>query len=48
MAIRRALWELEETATAEAYKRQPDAASDAYVDPSAWQPRPRPRRRARR
>jgi predicted transcriptional regulator len=48
MAIRRALWELEEAATAEAYKRQPDSASDAYVDSSAWEPRPRPRRRTRR
>ncbi len=37
MAIRRALWELEEQETAEAYARQPDSAADAYVDPDAWE-----------
>ena len=40
MAIRRALWELEEHATAQAYQRLPDSASDAYVDPSVWDPAP--------
>ena len=40
MAIRRALWELEERATAEAYARQPDAAVDVYLDPRVWEPRP--------
>lgn len=46
-AIRRALWELEEAATAEAYRQQPDSADDAYVDPALWQApsRRRPRRR---
>ena len=36
-AIRRALWELEERATAEAYGRQPDSSMDAYVDAHAWE-----------
>ena len=36
-AIRRALWELEEQATAEAYRRQPDAPA-AYLDAEAWEP----------
>jgi predicted transcriptional regulator len=47
-AIRRALWELEERATAEAYKQQPDSAADASLDPRTWEPRAKPRRRARR
>jgi len=47
-AIRRALWELEERATAEAYKRQPDSAADAPIDPGAWEPRRPARRRSRR
>ena len=38
MAIRKAIWELEELATREAYALQPDSAADAYVDPSAWEP----------
>jgi predicted transcriptional regulator len=47
-AIRRALWDLDEQATADAYKRQPDAGP-AYVDRAAWEPRAgRARRRARR
>ncbi|MBI3049308.1 MAG: hypothetical protein HYY76_13470 [Acidobacteria bacterium] len=48
MAVRRALWDLEEQATADAYRRQPDSAVDAYVDPGVWEPRPqsgRPRSR---
>lgn len=45
MAVRRALWDLEEQATAEAYRRHPDSAADAYVEPSVWEPRPRPTRR---
>jgi predicted transcriptional regulator len=45
MAIRRALWELEEQATAEAYRNQPDSAADAYVDASVWEPKPARRRR---
>ncbi len=36
-AIRKALWELEERQTAEAYARQPDSAEDVYVDPLAWE-----------
>ena len=35
-AIRKALWELEERQTAEAYARQPDV-EDAYVDPLVWE-----------
>lgn len=35
-AIRRALWELEEQATAEAYRSQPDSGEDAYVDARVW------------
>jgi predicted transcriptional regulator len=46
MAIRKALWEREEQATADAYRRQPDTADDAYVDAELWEP-PRPRRRRR-
>ena len=38
MAIRKALWELEEKETAQAYARQPDSEDDAYVDPQAWEP----------
>ena len=48
MAIRRALWELEEAATAEAYRRQPDSAADAYVDSSTWEAGSRARRGPRR
>ena len=47
-AIRRALWQLEEEATAEAYRRQPDSAADAYLEARAWEPRPRARRRRAR
>ena len=36
-AIRRALWALEEAATAEAYRRMPDATEEVYVDPSVWE-----------
>ena len=36
-AIRLALWELEERATAEAYERQPDSAIDVYVDANTWE-----------
>lgn len=48
MAIRRALWELEEAATAEAYRRQPDSAADGYLDPSTWEPRAGAPRKSRR
>jgi len=49
-AIRRALWELEERATARAYARQPDSAKEAYLDATVWEagPRSRPRLRRRR
>jgi len=46
-AIRQALWELEEQATAEAYRKHPDSAADAYVDASVWEPKPT-RRKARK
>ncbi len=42
-ALRKALWELEEHDTAEAYRRQPDAEA-AYSDAEAWEPRGRHRR----
>ena len=38
MAIRKALWELEEKETAAAYARQPDSEDDAYVDSESWEP----------
>ena len=45
-AIRKALWEREETATAEAYRRQPDSATEVYLDARTWEPKvPRRRRR---
>jgi hypothetical protein len=37
MAIRKALWDLEETATAQAYRNVPDGDADAYVDAEAWE-----------
>src|SRR5205814_5743005 len=43
-AVRKALWEIEEQATAEAYRRQPDSAKDAYIDAQVWEPRPKSRR----
>jgi len=48
-AVRKALWEIEEQATAEAYRRQPDSTEDAYLNPAVWEPRTKSRRtRARR
>jgi len=38
-AIRRALWDLEEQATAAAYARQPDSPAALYVDAAAWEPK---------
>jgi len=35
-AIRKAIWDLEERATAEAYRRQPDL-SPALVDAATWE-----------
>jgi predicted transcriptional regulator len=48
MAIRRALWDLEERATQEAYARQPDTAGDAYFEPGAWEAEARPPAPSRR
>lgn len=36
-AIRQALWELEEKATAEAYGKQPDSAAEVYLDSRVWE-----------
>ena len=48
-ALRKALWEIEEQATAEAYRLQPDSAEDAYLNPAVWEPAAkRSRKRARR
>jgi predicted transcriptional regulator len=47
-AIRKALWEVEEQTTAEAYRRQPDSADEAWIDPRTWEPRPPLRRKRRR
>jgi hypothetical protein len=46
-AIRRALWELEEQATAEAYRQHPDTPV-AYLSPDAWETPTATRRRAKR
>lgn len=39
LAIRKALWEEEERATAKAYQRQPDSVDDAYLDATVWEPK---------
>jgi predicted transcriptional regulator len=44
MAVRRALWELEEQATADAYRRVPDTAADAPWDPTVWEPKAKGRK----
>ncbi len=41
-AIRQALWDLEEQATAEAYRQQPDSPTDAYLVANVWGRRPWP------
>ena len=49
-AVRKALWEIEEQSTAQAYRRQPDT-DDAYLNPAVWERRTKSRRtrtRARR
>lgn len=47
MAIRKALWEEEERATAEAYRRQPDSAGEMDLEATTWEPkRGKPGRRA--
>jgi Arc/MetJ-type ribon-helix-helix transcriptional regulator len=43
-AVRKALWEIEEQATAEAYRRQPDSSKDAYMNPEVWEKHPKTRR----
>jgi predicted transcriptional regulator len=43
-AVRKALWEIEEQATAEAYRRQPDSETDTYFDPGVWDTPGKPRR----
>jgi predicted transcriptional regulator len=48
MAVRRALWDLEEQATADAYQRVPDTAAEAHWDPAVWEPRTADRERGRR
>ena len=47
MAVRRALWDLEEQATAQAYQRAPDAAAEAPWDPGVWESRVKGRGRRR-
>ena len=47
-AVRKALWEIEEQATVEAYRLQPDSGEDAYLNPSAWEPRPKSGRKRTR
>lgn len=44
MAIRRALWDLEEEATAEAYENQPDV-EEPYFDAEVWERSRKPKRR---
>jgi predicted transcriptional regulator len=49
LAIRKALWDAEEEATAAAYRRQPDSVADAYLAARVWERTARRgRRRARR
>jgi predicted transcriptional regulator len=48
MAVRRALWDLDEQATANAYQRVPDVAADAYWDPGLWEARAKERGQGRR
>jgi predicted DNA-binding protein len=37
-AIGKALCEIEEQRTADAYRRQPDSGDDVYLDPRVWEP----------
>jgi len=48
MAVRRALWDLDEQATANAYQRAPDVAAEAHWDPDLWEARAKDRGQARR
>jgi predicted transcriptional regulator len=43
LAIRKALMDLEETHTREAYRHIPDSDRE-YFDPGEWEPKPRRRR----
>ena len=43
-AVRKALWDLEEQATAEAYRRQPDSQADVHINPDLWEPARKTRR----
>lgn len=36
-ALRQALWKLEEQATTEAYRKQPDSEADVYLESSVWE-----------
>lgn len=47
-AIRKALWELEEQATAEAYRAKPDSGDEAYLNLAVWEPQAKPRRKRSR
>jgi Arc/MetJ-type ribon-helix-helix transcriptional regulator len=47
-AVRKALWDIEEQATAEAYRKNPDSATDASIDPAVWEAPPKSRRPRRR
>ena len=44
-ALRKALWDLEEQATAEAYRMQPDTPDSAYISPAVWESAPKSRRK---
>jgi len=44
-AIRQALWDLEERATAEAYGRYPDSVTETDLDETVWEKSSRPRRK---
>jgi predicted DNA-binding protein len=43
-AVLKALWEIEEQATAEAYRKQPDSEVDSYLNIDVWEPRRKARR----
>ena len=43
-AVLKALWEIEEQATAEAYRKQPDSEADSYLNVDVWEPGRKARR----
>jgi predicted transcriptional regulator len=43
-AIQKAICEEQERNTAEAYRKTPDSADDAWFDPRVWEPKRAPRR----